>query len=101
MSRSRKCSKEAFTGDVKEAWQEAVPESTHLDPQTSVYLQRFSVESNMFLLTDGELRPASLAFNNAIMVHIGISEREEREHGLKETRSEQRLMLILKTDTEK
>lgn len=72
-------SAELFTSDVEEAWQEAVPESAHLVPQTFVDLQRFSVESNMFLLADSEQRPALLAFNQPIMVHIGISDREEYE----------------------
>lgn len=79
-----------FTSDVEEAWQEAVPESTHLVPQTFVDLQCFSVESNMFLLTDSEQRPAFLAFDHPIMVHIGISDKEEDEGEVKETQLEQR-----------
>lgn len=65
-----------FTSDVEEAWQEAVPESTHLVPQPFVDLQCLSVESDMFLLADGEQRPALLTVHQPVMVHIGISDRE-------------------------
>lgn len=39
----RHCLEIMFTGDVEESWQEAVPESTHLVPQTFVNLESFSV----------------------------------------------------------
>lgn len=61
-----------FTGDVEEAWQEAVPESTHLVPQTFVDLHGFRVQSNVFLLADGKQRPAPPGVHEAVMVHIGI-----------------------------
>ena len=71
------CLKAVCTSDVEEAWQEAVPERTHLIAQTFVDLQRFSVESNMFLLTDSEQRPASSSVRQPF---IGISEqRDEAE----------------------
>lgn len=64
-----------FTGDVKKTWKEAVPESTHLVPQSFVDLQWFSVESHMFLLTDSEERPTLPAVHQPVVVHIGISDR--------------------------
>lgn len=68
-----------FTSYVEEAWQEAVPESTHLVPQTFVDLQWFSVEFNIFLLAVSEHRPALLVFNQAVMVHIRISKRGKND----------------------
>lgn len=62
-----------LTGDVEEAWQEAVPKGAHLVPQPFVDLHWFSVESDVFLLADGEQRPALLAVHHPVMVHIGIS----------------------------
>lgn len=79
----KKQNKTVFTSDVEEAWQEAVPKSTHLVPQTFVNLECFSVESNMFLLTDSKLRPAFFAFNQPVMVHIGISGKDENKERVK------------------
>lgn len=82
----RQCLEIVFTSDVEEAWQEAVPESTHLVSQTFVdLLWCFSVESNIFLLAKSEQRPALLAFNQPVMVYIRISEREETERTVKDT----------------
>lgn len=71
------CLENVFTSDVEKARQKAVPESTHLVPQTFVDLQWFSIESHMFLLTDSEQRPALPAVHQPVMVYIGISNREK------------------------
>lgn len=62
-----------LTSDVEQAGQEAVPESTHLVPQTSVNLCTFTVKPKMFLLAVGKLRPALLGLKWPIVVYIGVS----------------------------
>lgn len=68
--------KHSFTCDVEETRQEAIPESAHLVPQTSVDLQTFGIEYDVFLLTDREQRPAFFAVTLPFMVHVGITEGE-------------------------
>lgn len=66
--------KHSFTCDVEETWQKAIPESAHLVPQTSVDLQTFGVEYDVFLLTEGEQWPAFLAVPLPFVVHVGVTE---------------------------
>lgn len=69
----------SFTCDVEETWQKAVPESAHLVPQTSVDLQTFGIEDDVFLLAEGEQWPAFFAVTLPFVVHVGVA----GEEGLK------------------
>ncbi len=93
----KQCLEVVFTSDVEEAWQEVVPESAHIVPQTSVDLQWFSVESNMFLLTDSEQRPTPSAVHQPILVHIGIADRQEDEGEVKQTQNSQSMSVLANT----
>lgn len=65
-----------FTCDIEETRQKAIPESTHLVPHTSVDLQTFGIEDDVFLLTHCEQWPAFFAVSLPFVVHIGITEGE-------------------------
>lgn len=48
-------------------------------------LHTVTVESDMFLLTDSELRPALLVLNWPVMIHIGVSGGKENKGGVEDT----------------
>lgn len=80
-----------LTGDVEEAWQEAVPECTQLIPQALVDLHGFRVQTHVFLFTVGELGPLPPAIHTAIKVDIGVTGERERWERVGDRKRENRI----------